>query len=124
MDVRSNACKASERLEISTAGNAHMAADTGAVVPAIDDEIVALGVQADGAVDRCAEQLVIGGGAQRLAQIGGILVAEAGVQRAGTGDPHAVAGLAEIMGHRRNEAELATGLADANVTRGAAGALV
>ena len=46
-----------------------------------------------------------------LRKIGGVLVAEAGVQRAGAGDPHPVAGLAEIMGHRRDEAELAAGLA-------------
>ncbi len=51
-------------------------------------------------------------------------MAEAGVQRAGTGDPDPVAGLAEIMGHRRDEAELAAGLADANVARGAAGIVV
>src|SRR3984893_12837574 len=101
-----------------------MAADAGAVVPAVDDEVVTLRLQTDGAVDRGAEELVVGGGAQRLAQIGGIPVAEAGMQRPGTGDPHPVAGFAEIMGHRRDEAELAAGLADANVTRGAAGALV
>ena len=36
----------------SAAGHAHMAADARAVVPAIDDEVVALRLQADGAVDR------------------------------------------------------------------------
>src|ERR1700704_5103207 len=108
----------------SAAGDAHMAADARAVVPAIDDEVVALRLQADGAVDRGTEQVVVGGGPQRLPQIGSILVAEAGMQGAGTGDPHPVAGLAEIMGHRRDEAELATGLADANVTRGTAGIIV
>src|ERR1700735_5540528 len=62
--------------------------------------------------------------AQRLAQVGGILVAEEGGQRAGAGDAHPVAGLAEIMGHRRDEAELAAGFADMNVTGGAAAVLV
>src|SRR5712692_3751794 len=108
----------------SAAGNAHVPADARAVVPAIDDEVVALRLQADGAVDRSSEHIVVGGGAERLAQIGGILVAETGVQRAGAGDPHPVAGLAEIMGHRRDEAELAAGLADAHVACGAAGVLV
>src|SRR6202022_275953 len=110
--------------KISAAGDAHMAADARAVVPAIDDEIMALRFQADGAVDRRAEQVIVGGGPQRFAQIGGILVAEAGMQRSGTGDPHPIAGLAEIMGHRRDEAELATGLADTDVTRGTAGIIV
>src|SRR6266404_9619080 len=82
--------------EISAAGDAHMAADARAVVPAIDNEVMALRFQADGAVDRRAEKAVVGGGPQRFAQVGGILVAEAGMQRAGTGDPHPIAGLAEI----------------------------
>src|SRR5258708_34776536 len=108
----------------SAAGNAHVAADARAVVPAVDDEVVALWLQADGAVDREAEQLIVGGRPQRLAQIGGILVAEAGMQGPGAGDPHPVAGLAEIMGHRRDEAELAVGFADANVARRTAGVIV
>src|SRR6266853_3716380 len=101
-----------------------MAADAGAVVPAIDDEVVALRLGADGAVDRSREQLVVRGGPQRFTQIRGILVAEAGMQRPGAGDPHPVAGLAEIMGHRRDEAELAAGLADADITRGTASVIV
>src|SRR5882724_2012412 len=76
---------------LSAAGDAHMAADARAVVPAIDDEVMALRFQADGAVDRRAEKAVVGGGPQRFAQVGGILVAEAGMQRAGTGDPHPIA---------------------------------
>ena len=67
--------------------------------------------------DRGREQVVVGRGPQRLAQIGGILVAEAGVQRAGAGDQYPVTGLAEIMRHRRDEAEPAAGLLDAYVTR-------
>ena len=85
---------------------------------------MALRLQADGAIDRQAEQLIVGGRPQGLAQIGGVLVAEAGMQGAGTGNPHPVAGLAEIVGHRRDEAELTAGLADANVTRGTAGVIV
>src|ERR1700737_2000670 len=40
---------------ISAAGHAHMAADARAIVPAIDDEVVALRLQADGTVDRDRE---------------------------------------------------------------------
>ena len=47
--------------ENSAAGDAHMAADAGAVVAAIDDEIVALRFGADGAVDRGGEEFVVGG---------------------------------------------------------------
>src|SRR5512140_3098774 len=94
-----------------------MAADAGPVVTAVDDEVVPLRLQADGAVDRSTEQLIVGGRPQRFAQIGGIFVAEAGVQRPGTGDPDPIAGLAEIMGHRRDKTELAAGLADADVAR-------
>src|SRR6266496_5708451 len=110
--------------EISTAGNAHMAANTGAVMPAVDDEVVALRLQPDGAVDGGGQQIIVGGGAQRFAQIGGILVAEAGVQRPGAGDPYPVTGLAEIMRHRRDEAELAAGLGNADIAGGAAGIVV
>src|SRR5260370_37433660 len=108
----------------STAGDAHMAAHARPVMAAIDDEVVALGFQADGAVDRCAQEFVVGRGPQRPAQIGGIFLAEAGVQRAGAGDPHPVAGLAEIMGHRRDKAELAAGFADADIAGGAAGIVI
>src|SRR5258705_12979873 len=83
-----------------------MAADARAVVPAVDDEVVALWLQADGAVDRGGEEVIVGGSPQWLAQIGGILMAEAGMQRAGAGDPHPIAGFAEVMGHRREEPDL------------------
>src|ERR1700759_5222802 len=98
-----------------------MAADARAVVAAIDDEVVALGLEADGAVDRGAEQFVVAGGAQRLAQGGGGFLSPTNVQRAGAGDPDPVTGLAEIMRHRRDEAELAAGLADAHVAGRAPG---
>src|ERR1700721_4051206 len=107
--------------EISAAGDAHMPADARAIVPAIDDEVMAFRLQSDRPIDRLAELLVVSGGPQRLAQIGGILVAAAGMQRAGAGDPHPVAGIAEIMGHRRDEAELAAGFADMHITRWPAG---
>src|SRR6202012_3778133 len=92
------------------AGHAHMAADARAVVAAIDDEVMALGLEPNGAVDRGAQQFIVARGPQRLAQVGGVFLAEAGVQRAGAGNTHAVAGLAEIMRHWRDEAELAAGL--------------
>src|SRR5882724_13505819 len=101
-----------------------MAADARPVMPAVDNEVVTLRLQPDGAIDRRREQLVVGRRPQRLAQIGGILVAEAGMQRAGAGDPYPVTGLAEIMRHRRDEAELAAGLGNADIAGGAAGIVV
>jgi hypothetical protein len=45
----------------STAGDAHVAADARAVVPAVDDEVMALGLEPDGAVDGLAEQAIVHG---------------------------------------------------------------
>src|SRR5664279_2367405 len=96
--------------EGSAAGDAHVAADAWPVVPAIDDEVVALRLEPDGPVDRGAEQGIVRRGAQRPAQIRGIFLAEAGVQGPGAGDAYAVARLAEVVGHRCNEPERAAGL--------------
>ena len=46
------------------------------------------------------------------------------MQCPGAGDPHPVTGLAEIMRHRRDEAELAAGLGNADVAGWAAGIVV
>ena len=106
---------------ISTPGDAHMASDTRPVVPTVDYKVVALRLAADGLVDRRVEQIVVGRRAQRRAQIGGVFLAEAGVERARAGDPHPVAGFAEIVGQRRDEPQLAAGFLDADVAGGTAG---
>src|SRR5258705_12598494 len=91
-------CRADYRgAAASAAGNAHMAADARAGVPAIDDEVVALRLQADGPVDRRAEEFLVDGRPQRPAQVGGILVAEAGLQGPGPKDPDPGAGLRETL---------------------------
>ena len=74
-----------------SSGHAHVTADAWPVVAAIDDEIVALGLEADGAVDGGVEQVVIARCSQRFAQIRGVLVTEAGVDRTSAGNPHAIA---------------------------------
>ena len=76
-------------------------ASAGALMAAVDDEIVALGLARDRLVDRGIEQVVAFRGAQRRAQVGGVLLAEAHIERAGAGDAHAVARL------RRNYASAA-----------------
>ncbi len=103
------------------AGHAHMPANARPIVAAVDNEVVAFRLEADSAVNRGAQQFIVGGRAERLAQIGRVLLAKASMKRAGTGDADAVAGFAEIMSHRRDEAEPAAGLRDANVTRRSAG---
>ena len=95
-----------------------------ALVAAVDDEVVALRLARDRVVDRGIEQVVALRGAQRRAQVGGVLLAEAHVERAGAGEAHAVAGFAEIVRQRRDEAEPAAGLGDAHIAGRAAGAVV
>src|SRR5580692_6810194 len=86
------------------AGHAHVPRQSRALVAAVDDEVVAFGLARYGLFDGGVEELVAFGRAQRLPQVGGVFLAEAHVERARTGDAHAVAGLAEIMGQRRDEA--------------------
>src|SRR5262249_15496678 len=74
----------------SAARHAHMSADRGSGVPAIDDEVVALGLAADRFVDGRLQQLVAFARPQRRAQVGGVILAETHVQRARAGEPHAV----------------------------------
>src|SRR2546428_680094 len=78
------------------AGHAHMAGETGPVVAAIDDEIVAFRLAVDRLADRCFERLVAFRLPQRRTQVGGVLLPEAHKQRAGAGQPDAVAAFAEI----------------------------
>jgi len=70
------------RPKISTAGNAHVAADAWAVMARSMMKSWPFGFRPMAAIDRGREQVVVERGPQRLAQIGGILMAEAGVQRA------------------------------------------
>src|SRR6266702_4471938 len=77
----------------SPAGHAHMAGDRGPVVAAIDDEIVAFRLAADRLADRRVERLVAFRLPQRCAQIGRILLSEAHIERAGTGQAHPIAAL-------------------------------
>ena len=99
-------------------------ASAGPLMAAVDDEIVALGLARDRLLDRAIEEFVALRRAQRRAQVGGILLAEAHVERAGAGHAHAVAGFAEIVRERRDEAEPAAGLRHPDITSGAAGLVV
>src|SRR6266849_813440 len=101
-----------------------MPGERGTTVPAIDDEIVPLGLARNGFLDRRVQRLVALGCAQRRAQVGGILLPEAHVESARAGDPDTIAGFAEIMGERSDEAEPAAGLLHAHIACRSAGAVI
>src|SRR6516165_8789268 len=90
----------------------------------VDDEIVALGLARDRFRDRGIEQIVAFGRAQRGAQIGGVFLAEAHIEGSRTGYSHPIAGFAEIVSQRRDEAEPAAGLGDVDIARRPAAAIV
>src|SRR6202521_6040642 len=108
----------------SAAGHAHVPRQRRVFGTAVDDEVVALWLARDGPHDRRVEEIVALRRAQRRAQVGAVLLAETHEQRAGAGDAHAIAALAEVMGQRRDEAEEAAGLLDAHISCRPAGAVV
>src|SRR5689334_3370562 len=66
----------------------------------LEDVAVAL------ALDRLADRAHDGlraAGPQRRAQVDGVVVGQAGVEGAGRRQPHAVAGVAEVLGHGRDD---------------------
>src|SRR5215210_4454102 len=91
---------------------------------AVDDEVVALRLAQDGGIDRRIDEIVAFRGTQRRAQISSVFLAETHVKRAGTGEPHAIARLAKVMGKRRDEAEPSAGFRNVHVARRSAGAVV
>src|SRR5262245_36095423 len=73
------------------ARHAHMAGKRRTLMPAVDDEIVPLRLACDRVLDRCTDGSIAFGGAQRRAQIGGVLLPETHIERAGAGEAHPVA---------------------------------
>src|SRR3954453_15844775 len=82
---------------LSAAGGAHMARHGGLLGAPVDDEVVAQGLARDGFVDGAGEKSVVGARPQRRPQVGGGVLAEAHIERAGAGQAYSVAALAEIM---------------------------
>src|SRR5665811_1532682 len=82
----------------------------------IDNEIMAFRLAGHGLVD-CGMQKRVGrAGPHGLPEIRGVLLPEAHIECAGTCDSDPVAGLAEIVSHRRDEAEPAPCLRDAHIS--------
>src|SRR4051794_10729321 len=71
---------------------------------AVDDEVMALWLAADGFVYSVGNQFIAFGRAQRGAQVGCVFLAKAHIERARASQPDPVAAFAEIMRHRRDEA--------------------
>src|SRR3954468_9217116 len=92
-DVDRTTPEGSCRFRRSAAGHAHVARDGRLARVPVDDEDVTPGLAQHRLVDRTVDEVVALGGAQRRAQIGGILLAEAHIERAGAGQPHPIARL-------------------------------
>ena len=92
-----------------------MACDSRPSGAPIDDEVMAFRLQEHGLVDGRLQGRVVGSGTQWLAQIDRVFLAEAHEQGAGACETDPVAAFAEVMRHRRDEAETAAGLGDAHV---------
>src|SRR5882757_4524363 len=70
IDAGSNGCGAWQSAAgNSAAGDAHVPADARAVVPAVDDEVVAFRLEDDGAIDGGAQKIIVRGRPKRFAQI-------------------------------------------------------
>ena len=109
---------------VLSAGHAHVAHYSGDTTGPVNDEIMAFGFAGDRLTDRRIEKTVPLRGAERGAQVGRVFVPQTHVKRAGTGHPHAVAALAEIMGQRGDEANQSAGLPDPQIPRGSSAAMV
>src|SRR4051812_11280146 len=107
-----------------TAGHAHVALQGGAHVAAVDDKVMPLRFAPDGLVNGAVDKLIALGRTQRRPQVSGIFLAETHIQRAGAGDADTVAAFAEVVGHRRDEAEPSPGFLHPRITRRAARAII
>src|SRR5262249_61465775 len=76
---------------------------------------MALGLARDGLIDGGMEQRVVLGRPERGAEVGGVVLAETHIKCASAGNPHPIAGLAEIMGHWRDEPKPSAGLAHLHI---------
>ena len=87
----------------------------------VDDEVMAFWLAANGLGNRGVQRR-FAAIAKGAAQIRIVILTKAHIELAGTGHTHPVAAFAEIMGQRGDEAKLAPGFLDLDITGGAAGA--
>src|SRR5262245_61708626 len=79
------------------AGHAHMARKRRALVPPIDHEIMSLGFARDCLINRSIQEFIVFRSPQRTTKVSGIILTQAHVERAGTGNTDTVARFTEIM---------------------------
>src|SRR5215472_9848280 len=101
----------------SASRHAHMASHRRPLVLAVNDKVMPLWLAGDGGPYGLLERRVVRPRTQNAAEIGGILLAEAHVEHPGASEAHAVAAFAEIMGHRRDEADAPSGLGHGVIAR-------
>src|SRR5689334_19247451 len=107
---------------VLAAGQRHGPSHRGLLV-APNNKVMAFGFARDGLIDGSVEQRIVLARPERRAEIGRVLLAETHIKSAGAGDPHPIAGFAEIMGHRSDEAEPPAGLPHLHIAGGSARAI-
>src|SRR5690606_36039942 len=110
------------RSPILASRHTHMPAQRRLRPRPVDDEIVPLGLDQHGLIERCVERARLPA-AQRVAQIDLIVLTQAQEQLPCSGQPHAVAAFAEIVAHRGDEAQYAVGLGYVHIAGRSSGAL-
>ena len=93
----SSAAKIGPLSYVSPARHTHMSRHGRPIMPAIDDEIVSLGLAADRLADRIIQLGIARAIAQHGAGIRRIVLPQAHVQRPGAGQPHTIAKLSQKL---------------------------
>ena len=91
---------------------------------AVDHEIMALRLARDRFADRAVQLVVVEAFAHRRPQVRRVVLTETHVKHPGASQADAVARLAKIMGERRDEADLAAGFLDRDVSGRTAAAII
>ena len=107
-----------------TAGDAHMAGYGWRFGTAIDNEVVAFWLAANGFINRCIKGSVVAIGTKRFAQVCIVILPKAHIQHAGAGHTNAIARFAEIMRKWRNKANALARFSNGCIASRAAGAIV
>ena len=81
---------------------------------------MALGFPRDGAEDGLLERLVVGARTQQRPQLEAVVLTQAQIDGAVDGEANAIAGLAEVLRERRDEADAQLGAGNLDVAGGAA----
>src|SRR5690606_130021 len=101
--------------------HAHMPRHRRARRATVDDEIVPARLVEDRRFDRLLEEAVVRARSHRIAEVDRIILPQTRIERSLACHPDPVAAFAKIVGHRRDEAQPAAGLAYTDVAGWPAG---